>query len=159
HIFVLEDLDGGFGKPAAVDDGSVVQLVRENQVLLAENGRDSSGVGGEARLKHHARFGVLEPRNLLFEFHVDLHRARNRAYGSRAHTEVSSGLERRAAQFAVGGQTQIVVRAEVDHLLAVEVRDWLLFNFQYAQAEIKPLGFQVFEFVMQIGERISGGGG
>src|SRR2546426_10238351 len=57
-VFVLENLDGGLGQAAAVNDGGVIQLVGNNQVLFAENGGDGARVGGETGLKHYAGLGV-----------------------------------------------------------------------------------------------------
>ena len=53
---VLEHLDRGARKPAAVDDGCVIQFIGENQIVFAENRGDGSGVGREAGLKNDACF-------------------------------------------------------------------------------------------------------
>jgi hypothetical protein len=48
------------------------------------------------------------------------------------------------------GEAQIIVGAEVDDFLAVEIRDGFLLAFQDFQIEVKMLRFQVFDGVMQI---------
>ena len=58
----------------------VVQLVGDDEVFFAEHRRDRAGIGGEAGLKDHAGFDVLEARDLLFQLHVDLHGAGDSAH-------------------------------------------------------------------------------
>ena len=53
----------------------------------------------------------------------------------------------------MGGEAEIIIGAEVDYLAAIESADGLLFAFEEAQVEIKVLGFQVFERVVQIVQR------
>src|SRR6516164_6922069 len=61
EIFVLEHLDGGFRKTRAIDDGGVVQLVGNDQVVLAKDGGNRAGVRGKTRLKDDRGFHLLEP--------------------------------------------------------------------------------------------------
>ena len=59
-VLVREDVDLGAREAAAVDDAGVVELVGDDVVVLAEDGGDGAGVGGEAGLKDDAGFDVLE---------------------------------------------------------------------------------------------------
>ena len=156
---MLEHLDGGLREPAAIDDRGVVQLIGNDQVVLAQDRGDGSRVGRKAGLKHYAGFRVFETRDLLFELHVDLHRAGNGAHRSGSHAPAARGFERGTTQSTVCGEAEVIVRAEVDDLLAVETGHRLLFAFEHAQAEVKPFGFQLFELLMQIGERLASAGG
>ena len=59
-------------------------------------------------------------------------------------------VNRGAAQLGMRGEAQIIVRAEVDNFLAVEIRDGLLLAFENLQIEVEMLGLEVFDGVMQI---------
>src|SRR5579863_8687936 len=94
HVFMLEDQNLGARQTGAIDDGSVVQLVGNDEIVLAEDGRDRAGVGGESRLKDYAGFDVLEARNFFFKLDVDLHGAGNGAHCAGTHSVFASGLKR-----------------------------------------------------------------
>ena len=87
HILVLENFDRRFRKPPAVNNRRVIQLIRNNQIFLPQHCRYRSRVRRKSRLKHHARFDILEFRNLLFQLHVQLHRSSYRSHRSRAHSQ------------------------------------------------------------------------
>ena len=59
-IFVAEDFDFRAGEASSVDDGGVVKLVGDDEVLLAKEGGDGAGVGGESALKYDAGLDVLK---------------------------------------------------------------------------------------------------
>ena len=82
NVFVAEDFDLGAGESCAVDDAGVVQLVGEDEVFLAEDAGDSSGVGGEAGLEDDAGFDAFEGGDLFLQVHVDAHGSGDGADGS-----------------------------------------------------------------------------
>jgi len=125
RVFMLEDLDRRLGQAAAVNDGGVVELVGDDQIILAKDCGNSSGIGGEARLKYDAGFHFLESRDLLLEIHVHLHRAGDRADRARAHSEFANRINGGAAQLRLRRETEIIIRAQIDDFLAVENGDWL----------------------------------
>ena len=88
-ILVREDVDLGAREAAAIDDAGVIQLVGDDVVLGAEDGRHGPGVGGKPRLEHHAGFHVLERRDALLQLHVNAHGARDGAHRARAHAELA----------------------------------------------------------------------
>ena len=59
-----EDLDRGARQARAVDDAGVIQLVGDDEVVLAEDRRDRARVGREAALEDHAGLGLLERASL-----------------------------------------------------------------------------------------------
>ncbi len=97
----------------------MIQFVGEDEVLLAENGRDRARIGGEAALKDDAGFHVLEARNLLFELHVDAHGAGNGSHRARTDAVFARGRDRCFDQLGVCRKPEIIVRGEVDDALAV----------------------------------------
>ena len=95
-----------------------IQLIRNDWVFLAQNCRNRSGVRREPGLKHHARFDIFKFRNLLFQIHVQLHRARDRAHRSSARAVFAHCFERRLLQRFVRGQPKIIVRSKIDDLFS-----------------------------------------
>ena len=158
-VFVAEDQDLGFRKPCAVDDRRVIQRVGDDEVVFAENRRNRSGVRREAGLEDDTGFDVLEARDLFFEFHVDLHRPGDGADGARADAELARRFQRRFAQLGMRGQSQIIVRREVDDFLAVESADGRLLVVEHAQLEVRALGLEFVELVGEVGERVGAGCG
>ena len=68
---MLEHLDGGTGQLEAEDEGSVVELVGDDEAPLRGDPRQVEAVGGET---HAERDGVLHPQKLghrRFELAVD----------------------------------------------------------------------------------------
>ncbi len=57
------------------------------------------------------------------------------------------------------GQSQIIVRREIDDLLAVEGADRRLLVVEHAQLEVRALGLEFVELVGEIGERVGAGCG
>ena len=115
-VLVAKDLDLGAREPRAVDDAGVVQLVGEDEVVLAQDRAHGAGVGRESALEDHAGFDVLEARDLLFEFHVDAHGAGDGAHCARAHAQFARGLQGRLDQLGVVAQAEVVVAGQVDDL-------------------------------------------
>ena len=149
-----EHLDRRAAQARAVDDARVVQLVRDDDVVAAENRRDGAGVGGEAALKDDRRFGALEFGELALELHVDLHRAGDRSDRARADAERRDRLERALPQLRVRRQTEVVVRRQVDDRAAVDRGARLLLVVEHAQPAIEALVAQRLELGREIAERI-----
>ena len=80
HVLVFEDENLGARQTGAVDDGGVVELVGDDEVVLAQHGGDRARIGGESGLKDHAGFDVLEAGDLFLQLHVDLHGAGDGAH-------------------------------------------------------------------------------
>src|SRR5208282_2794192 len=79
------------------------------------------------------------------------------AHGARPDTVLARGLERSLTQLRMSGQSQIIVRSEVDDSLAVEGADRRLLVLQHAQLEVGAFGFKFVELVSEIGERVGAG--
>ncbi len=122
-------------------------------VFGGQNGGDRAGIRGEAGLKDHAGFHVLESGDALFEGHVQRHSARNRADRARAGAVFPHGVDGRFAQFGVGGQAQVIVGGEVDYLFAVETGLGRAFRFQDVQALEGAFPAPGLELIVQVGER------
>jgi len=153
-VAMLEDFDGGFGKAAAIDDGGVVELVGDDQIVFAEDGGDGACIGGEAGLKDDAGFGVFEFCDLLLERHVDGHGSGDGADGSGSGAEFADSFNGGLFQGFVGGEAEVVVGTEIDHLLAIEIGFGLLLAFKDAEAEVQALGFEIGDLFVQKRKRI-----
>ena len=158
RVLVAEDLDLGPREARAVDDAGVVQLVGEDEVVLAQDGAHGAGVGREAALEDHAGLDIFEARDLLLELHVDAHGAGDGAHRARAHAQLARGLQRRLDELGVVGQAEIIVAGQVDDLLAVVVADRRLLVVEHAQVEMRSLGAQFVQHGGQVGKLRAGGG-
>ena len=112
----------GLGQPDAVDDRGVVELVADDQVALAGDGRDDAAVGREAGLEGQRRLDVLEGRQPSLELLVQLHRARDGAHGAGPDAQIADGRERRLDEVGMRGQAEVVVRREADDRASVHRR-------------------------------------
>ncbi len=110
-------------QPHAIDDRGVVQRVRDDRVLLAEQRLEHAAVGVEARRVQDRVLGAQELGDLAFQRLVQVLRATDEAH--RAESEavrVERGV-RRPDHLRVARQTEVVVGAEHQHLATVGERD------------------------------------
>ena len=80
NIFVPKDQNLGAREASAVNNAGVVELIGDDEIFFAKNGRDRARVGGKARLKDHAGFHILEARDFFFQLHVNFHGAGDGAH-------------------------------------------------------------------------------
>ena len=153
-VLVFEDENLGARETRTVDDGGMVQSIRDDEIFLAQNRGDGAGVGGESGLKDHAGFDVLEAGNLFLQLHVDLHGSGDGAHRSGSDAVFARGFECGLAQLGMRGQSQIIVGSEIDDSFAVEGADGGLFVVEHAELEMRALGFEVVELVSEIGKRV-----
>ena len=81
---------------------------------------------------------------------MHFHGAGDGAHGAGANAEFARRVNGGAAKLRMRGQAQVIVGAEVDHFLAVVIRNRLLLTFQNLQIEVEMLGLQVFNRIVQI---------
>ena len=122
-IGVLVDLARRLREAHPVDDRGVIELVGHDQVLLAGDRRDDSGIGREPGLEGQGRCRALEGGEVAFELLVQTHRPGDRADRARARPEVAHGLKRCLAQARMMGQTEIVVGRQADQATVVDGYD------------------------------------
>ena len=157
NILVPENLDRRARQARAVNDAGVVQLVRENEVLFAENRAHRAGVGGKPALEDDARLDILEARDLLLKLHVDAHRAGDGSHCARTHAVFARRLQCRLDQLWMVRQPEVIVAGQIDHMLAVVVAHRRLLVVQHAEPEIGALGAQVVQGLGQVGKLRAGG--
>jgi hypothetical protein len=146
-VLVWEDLDGRAAEPASVDDARVIQLIRNDHILLGQDRRDGSCVGREAALEHHRRLGSLEDGEPALEFHVNRHGARDRPNRSRADAEVVERFVRAFDEEGMRRQSEVIVRRQVDDRAAVELGRRSLAAFEHTERPEEALGTEGIEFV------------
>ena len=93
-VAMREDRARRLGHAHAVDDRGVIELITDDQVVLAGDCRDRAAVGGQARLKRQHRLDVLEVGEPALELLEQARVAGDRAHGARADAEVADGLVR-----------------------------------------------------------------
>ena len=79
HVRVFIDLPGRFDHADAVDDRGMIELIRDERVLRAEEGRHQAGIRVPARHVGERRLQPQEISDLLFELSVDGERAADEA--------------------------------------------------------------------------------
>ena len=136
-------------QPAAVDDAGMVELVRDDQVSLAQNRRHRAGVGGKARLKDHAGLHLLEPGNLFFELHVHPHGPGDGSDRARPHAELPQGSSRGFDETGMGVQSQVVVGGKVHHGPSIELSLWQLLSFQNLESPVELPVLQALQLSSQ----------
>ena len=146
-VFVAEYQNLGARETATINDRGVVELVGNNEIVFPQQRRNGSCVGGEARLKDDAGFDVLEASDFFFQLHVNLHRACDGAHGSGANTVFARGFQCGFTEFGVRGQAEVVVRSQIDHLLAVKGADGGLFVIENTQTEVGAFGLEFIQLV------------
>lgn len=155
-VLVAEDFDFCSGEARAVDDGGMVELVGDDEVFLAEDGGDGSGVGGEAALEDDAGFDIFEAGDFFFQFDVDFHGSGDGADGAGADTVVADGLDGGFSESGVVAEAEVVVGGEVDDLFAVVGADGGLDVIEDAEAEVGAFLAELVELigeVLQLGAR------
>ena len=114
HVVVQIAVALGLAQAHAVDDGRVVQFVRNNRVLRPKQRLKQSPVGVKAGGIEDGVVGACELCDAAFKFLVNLLCAADKADGRQAETPaVIAGL-RSLDEPRVVGQAEIVVGAHVD---------------------------------------------
>ena len=144
-VFVGDDLRAG--EPAAIDDAGMVQPVREDGILLADQRRDGGQVGGETALEGDGRLHALEGRQAFFQFEVQAGRPGDGADCRRADAHLIRGFFGGCHDLRVVCQPQVVVRAEVEHLFPIHHQPGALRRADGADAVVQALAFQPFDFL------------
>ena len=139
HVLVRKHLDGGAAQSAPVDDAGVIELVRHDDVVLAQDRGDRARVRREAALKDDDRLDLLEVGEPALELDVDRHRAGDAPDRPRPDAERPDSFERPLPQERVRGEAEIVVRRKVDDVLMVEARRGLLFAVENSQTTVEAL--------------------
>ena len=85
---------------------------------------------------------------------MNLHGAGNGAHGARADSVLARGLEGRLAQLGMSRQAEVIVRGQIDHVLAVEGALRGLLVLEHAQFEMRALGFEFIELIGEVRKRI-----
>src|SRR5208337_4366906 len=146
HVLVRENLYFGAREPAAVDDGGMIELVRDDDVFASQDGLHRSRIGGESGLENHRSLDVFEPGDFLLQLHVDRHGAGDGAHRAGAYAPFLDRFQGARAELGVSGQPQVVVRGKVDDLAAIEPGDGKLLGFEHAQLLVELLLAQLVQF-------------
>ena len=107
-------------QPAAVDDAGVVELVAEYRVASARPAPQWCCVGGETRRKHQRGLSAFEFGQSLLEPRCRALRPITSGLAPLPQPSSSAASAAASTKPRVGGQPQIVVRAEVEQAAAVE---------------------------------------
>ena len=110
----------------------------EKTTPRARERRDRADVGEIARAEQQRRLAALELRQAVLELAVKRHRARDQPRGAGAGAEALGGLTCGLAHPGVIGETEVVVRAQQQHLGAVEQHARPLRPLDQPQPPVQP---------------------
>ena len=140
----------GSGKPAAVDDAGVIQLIRADDLALAGESGDRAGVGEITRAEEQRGLGALERGQSLLELEVDRHRSREQPRRPCARAEAECGIGGGPAKARMVRQPEVVVRAEQQDRLPVEQHGRGLWAVNQAQSPAQPARFELLEPLSEV---------
>ena len=154
-VLVREDLDRRATQAAAVDDAGVIECVRDDDIVLAEERRDRARVGREAALEDKGGLGLLERGEPRLELDAQRERPGDRADRARADAESSSGLDDPRDEQRVVRQAEVVVRGEVDDRSVVDVRSRPLSAIEHARRPEEAVASKGVQLTCEKIERIT----
>ena len=117
-VLVLEGL--GKGQTGAVKDAGVVLAVADDEVALARQRRDDAQVGLEPGAEDQGGLAPHEAGQPLFEFHVEIQIAVEKAGSRAARAVFCQGLRGGLLDPGIAGQAEVVVGPDHDYLLLVD---------------------------------------
>ena len=127
HVVVSVDCAARFGEADAVDDGTVVQLVRDDDVVgTGDQGRNQSNVDRVAGRVDQGRFHALEFSDFAFCFQMNVHGTGNGTHRSAASPVGGRGFLHGSDDLRMGGQVEVIVGREHDGRLAVHAATGLI---------------------------------
>ena len=154
RVAVRVDEARGPGQPAAVDEAGVVLGVGKDRVAVVHQRGNDAGVGGEAGREDKGCFGAFELGEAALQFGVTRRTATHQR--TRA-TAPPFALDRRAGgrcQPRVRRQAEVVVRAEVHQLAAIERNRGRLRTVADRQPSPQPGSLQAGELIINPGQRV-----
>ena len=104
-----ETHDAGAGQARAVDDAGVIQFVGEDDIFLADQGRDGGAVGAETGLEGDGGFNALEGSDAPFQFLVQADGTGDGTHRARSDAVLIDGVLGRLAHAGIVRQSKIVV--------------------------------------------------
>src|SRR5258706_6740082 len=117
-MFIRNDLCAG--ESTSVDDRSVIETISKNHILFCDERRDGSKIGSEARLEGDDILRAFEFGKTLFELNMQINGARDGTHGRRTDTIFLRLIFCGFNKFGMIRQAEIIVRAEVEHILAID---------------------------------------
>jgi hypothetical protein len=117
HVVVPVAVPLRLAQPDAVDDRGVIELVRDDRVLLAEEHFEEAAVRIETGRIENRVVRSEELRHCALELLVEILRSADEPHGREAQTSGMHRVARRFDELLVVREAEIVVGAEIEHLL------------------------------------------
>ena len=133
-----------------IDDRGVVQLVGDDRILRAEQRLEQAAVRIKAGGIEDGVLHAQEIGNLLLEFLVHFLRAADEAYRSHAVTPFIEALLAGLDQVRVVGEAEVVVRTEIQHMLAGHIDISLLLRGDHAFLLVQATVLQLLDVLLQL---------
>ncbi len=118
HIVIGVAVTARLAKANAVNDGGVIQRIGNDRILRPQQRFKQAAIGVEAGRIENGVFHAEKIGQALLQLFMDILRAADKTHRSHAETVAIHALLRRQHQRRMVGQSQVVIGAEVDHVLA-----------------------------------------
>jgi hypothetical protein len=143
------------GESTTIDDAGMIQLVAVNRVPLADQRADCADICRVTGWEEQRRLRSFKFGQFSFQLGVQNRPARDQRASARAPAVFVHRKARCRDNARVAGQTQIVVRAEIDKRLAVDLNTVsALRAAPLIQRSAKRLAIEFGQSVIEPGERI-----
>jgi len=129
----------------AVDDAGVVQFVSEDGVALIEKRLEQTAVGVEAGGIENGIVFPQKARDVAFQLLVQLLRATDETDRSQAIAIAAQAFVRRFYDGRMVGESQVIVRTEIDNLAVTDANGRALRALEQAFTFVESTGTQVFK--------------
>jgi len=120
HVAVRVTESLGLAQPDAVDDRRVVELVRDDRVLVVEQRLEEAAVGVEAGAEENRVVGAEKRREPLFELAVERLRSADEAHRRHPVAPAVEGLVRGLDHRRMARKAEVVVGAQVQELASID---------------------------------------
>ena len=144
HVVVLVDGSRGSGQTDAVNDGAMVELVGDDDILRAAHQcRDEANIRRVSRRVDQHRLDLFELGTDSLRLQVEVEGARDGSDRARTCPVLPSGFDGGFDHFWVGREIKVVVGREHDHLLTVDDATRLAGRLQRWRIPIESLRTQL----------------
>ena len=115
HIVILVAPALGFAQPYTIDNGGVIQFVRNNSVFFTKNGFKKTAIGIEAGGIEDGILHAYKAGNTAFQFLMDALRAADEADGGKTKAPFIIRSLGGVDQLLIVGKTQVIVGAHIHY--------------------------------------------
>ena len=150
HIAVSVAIAHSLAEAHTINDGSVVESIGDDSVLLREETTKESAISIEASSIENSVFCFEEVANSSFEFFVNILRSTDEAHARHTVTAAVHHILCSLNETRMIAQTQIVVSAEVEHFFSAHLNSSCLRAFNETFSLVEASVLKVLQRLLQM---------